>query len=133
MAGARRPAGIAIDDRGTRRALDHMADALDDLPERAGLPAAEAVARDAYGRAPVRSGALRSSIDVALEGEVATVTAGDADTPYARVIHDGWPARNITGQPFLRDALDAQGEEIVKVYDREVDELIRRFDRETPP
>ena len=32
------------------------------------------------------------------------VSVGRATVPYAGAIHWGWPARNISAQPFLTDA-----------------------------
>lgn len=130
---ARKPP-VRVDDRGTRAALDRFADRLDDLPTTAGEPAASAVALRASQIAPRVSGALADDIRVELEGEIATVVAGSARVPYARVIHDGWPARNIVAQPFLADALaDERDAGVLGAYDRAVDDLVRRFDLETPP
>jgi hypothetical protein len=61
--------------------------------------------------APVRSGALRSSIAFrvgkpprGIDSQV-RVTSGGARAPYAAPIHWGWHRRHIRKQPFLMDAL----------------------------
>lgn len=108
-----------------------MADRLDDATTAATRRGAAIVAERAESLAPRRSGALAGSVRVVdVDDATSTVVAGGDDVPYGRVIHDGWPRRNIVGQPFLTDALDERRDDVVNVYRDKVDELIRRFDVE---
>lgn len=81
------------------------------------------VAGSAQGKAPIASGALAGSI--AGKG---TKTAGvvTASVPYAGVQEFGWPARNITAQPFGIPALEGQEGAIVDAYERKLAEVIGR-------
>lgn len=87
---------------------------------------AEPVAQAARPRAPYRTGRLAGSIRALGSQRAGTVAAGKASLPYAPPIHWGWPARNITGQPFLVDALADREEMVVDIYFRETDRLIDR-------
>ncbi len=51
---------------------------------------------------------------------------------YAGVIHFGWPRHNIEPQPFLYDALDKRFDEVVRVYEKRITDLVHKLDRETP-
>ncbi len=62
----------------------------------------------------------------------AAVAAGKRRTPYAGVIHFGWPKHNIEPQPFLYKALDRRYDEVVAIYEKRLDDLVKRLDRETP-
>ena len=52
--------------------------------------------------------------------------------PYAGVIHFGWPRHNIEPQPFLYDALDRRSDEVIKLYEDRITDLVHKLDRETP-
>ena len=56
----------------------------------------------------------------------AVVRAGGARTPYAGVIHYGWPARNIAPQPFLVDALRSTRGDVFTSLDAGIAELLRQ-------
>jgi HK97 gp10 family phage protein len=88
---------------------------------------AKIVERDAVSRAPVRGGGLRSSLRSSGTQRSGVVRAGRASIPYAGPIHFGWRARNIRPQPFMYDALDARRDEVVKVFDKGVADLIRKY------
>ena len=94
--------------------------------------AADKVAADARLRAPVRTGRLRKSIRAGATTKHGSVSAGGRLVPYAGPIHFGWPRRNIEPQPFLYDALDHRRAEVIELYEKRVDELIRRADRDMP-
>jgi hypothetical protein len=64
--------------------------------------------------------------------ESSAVTAGSRSVPYAGPIHFGWPRHNIKPQPFLYDAADRRINDVVNVYEKRVDALVTRLDRETP-
>lgn len=54
-----------------------------------------------------QSGAMAASTRAGRGKTKAVVRAGGARVPYAGVQHYGWPARNITPNPFLTNALQA--------------------------
>ncbi len=58
----------------------------------------EIIVPDAKGRAPVRSGSLRASIDSDATATFGYILAGDRGAvPYAGVIHFGWSTRGLGG------------------------------------
>jgi hypothetical protein len=114
-----------------RRALKRMGADLKDLTK-INREAAEVVAGDARSNAPRLTGKLAGSIKGRATKTRATVTAGSRFIPYAGPIHFGWPARNISPQPFLYDAIDRRRDEVVRKYQERVGELVVRVGRETP-
>lgn len=87
---------------------------------------AEPVARAARPKAPKLSGDLERSIRALGSQRAGTVAAGGGRIKYAPPIHWGWPARNITAQPFLTDALHEKEQVVVDIYFKETDRLITR-------
>lgn len=73
---------------------------LKDASKKAG----DTVTSAAVGRAPRRTGRLASSVRPSRLAKGVRVSVGRATVPFAGAIHWGWPARNITAQPFLTDA-----------------------------
>lgn len=65
---------------------------------------ARLVASVARPSVPVLTGRLAGSVRGSGAATVATVRAGGSSIPYAKVIHFGWPAHNISANPFLIDA-----------------------------
>ena len=114
-----------------RKALKNMGNDLSDLTA-LHRELAEMVAQAARSRVPVRSGALRDSIRGKGAKTRASVQAGARMVPYAGPIHFGWPARNISPQPFLYDALEARKREVVNRYEDRIGDLVKKVDRETP-
>lgn len=94
------------DARPARRALS----ALDKrLPRQIISPAMRRLADEyvvpaARREVPVRSGELRATIRGSGTTTRAQVRAGYKRTPYAGVIHYGWPGHNIEANPFLQRA-----------------------------
>lgn len=89
--------------------------------------AAEIVATEARVRAPVLSGALRSSIKASSGALSASVRAGKGSSVtsiYAPIQEFGWPGHNIAPQPYLYPAIAAKQAEVVDVYAGEVNDLI---------
>lgn len=78
--------------------------------------------------APVLTGRLASTIRAGRGKTKAVVRAGGARAPYAGVRHYGWPARNITGDPFLTAALQARRSDVLDALDQGLDEILRRAD-----
>jgi hypothetical protein len=119
---------ITVDDRATRRGLRRMDDRIADLS----VPDAELgdmVLAEARRAAPRRSGELAASLELVPAHPGVMV---GTDLVYAAPIHYGWAARNIEAQPFMDDALDTIGDDIVQPYAAHVDKYVRQFDRETP-
>lgn len=77
---------------------------------------AQIVEFDALQLAPVVTGGLVGSIRASGTQTAAIVRAGRKSVPYAGPIHWGWPARNITAQPFLVDAQEAKYEDWMSEY-----------------
>ena len=94
------------------RSLHHAADELEDLSE-TNARAGEYVRARAAANAPRRTGALATSLRVTVDPAAVTV---ESDLIYANPIHWGWPARNISAQPFLADALEATSSAVVDMY-----------------
>lgn len=76
--------------------------------------------------APVLSGALASTARAGRGKTKAVVRAGGARTPYAGVIHYGWPKRGIRPQPFLVDALQATRGAIFAELDEGIADLLKQ-------
>lgn len=108
-----------------RRALRKFDDGLRDL-RKVNEDAAEVVAERARSNAPRRSGRLASSIRAKATNTTGLVEAG-VGLAYGGVIHFGWPAHNISPQPFLYDALDERTQQVVEVYEQRVDDLITKY------
>jgi hypothetical protein len=77
---------------------------------------------------PVQSGALLASARSAPTQRQGRVRVGSAAVPYAGPIHFGWPARNIRPNPFIYEVLDRRRDEVLKLYEARIDELIRKYD-----
>ena len=90
--------------------------------------AAEVVVLGAKRYVPYRTGRLANSIRALATNTSGRVRAGSASVPYAGPIHFGWPARRIAPQPFIYDAMDARIDEIRGLYDKRIEELIRKYD-----
>lgn len=74
------------------------------------------IVADAAGP-PVLTGTLQGTIRAGRGKTKAVVRAGGARARYAGVIHYGWPARDITPQPFLSDALTARASDVYQALD----------------
>lgn len=92
------------------------------------LDAAQLVAGTARGLVPVRSGRLQGSIRASGTQRSSRVRAGFKRVPYAGVTHFGWPARGIRPQTFLYDALDARRGEVLRAYEKGLEDIKRRYE-----
>ena len=109
--------------RDVRRLGDDARDDMKDTHRKAG----EVVARAAKPLAPVRTGRLASTIVSAPTQKQGRVRIGRGQSiPYGGPIHFGWPARRIKPQPFIYDALDSRREDVRRVYEQRIGELIRK-------
>ena len=43
---------------------------------------------------------------------------------YAGVIHNGWPARNITAQPWLAETVSDDRGDVVQLFEHELAEIV---------
>lgn len=87
--------------------------------------AGEIVAAAAKPLAPVRTGALSSTISSSPTKYQGRVKIGrGASVPYAGPIHFGWPARRIKPQPFIYEALDGRRDEVLQTYEKRINDLI---------
>ncbi|WP_084130313.1 hypothetical protein [Demequina sp. NBRC 110055] len=77
---------------------------------------------------PTETGTLASTLRAGRGKTKAVVRAGGARAPYAGVQHYGWPARNITAQPFLSDALNKTRPQILNALNDGLGELLRKND-----
>jgi hypothetical protein len=115
-----------------RRTINKMEQGIDRDAARgdmkaAHLQAAEIVKSKAVQLVPTRSGRLQQTIRAAGAQRSGRVRAGFSRVPYAGPIHFGWPQRNIAPQPFLYDALDARRFEVRDAYERNIEQIKRKY------
>ena len=104
-------------------ALDH---GLAKRIKETNFDAAMLIARAANAHVPVGpTGRLARSIRAGATAHTGYVRAGGAAVPYAPPIHWGWPAHNISPNPFLYDALDERAIEVIALYEVRVAEITR--------
>lgn len=85
------------------------------------------VSRAGKATAPRRSGALKRTVRAGATNRAATVRAGNkGGVPYAGVIHWGWPAHNITAQPFLSDAATSTEAQWIGNYMQHIDSTLKK-------
>jgi hypothetical protein len=90
--------------------------------------AGEIIVKAATPFTPVDSGALSASLKSAPTQRQGRVRLGSAAVPYAGPIHFGWPARNIRPNPFIYQVLDSRRDEVLKLYERRIDEIITKYE-----
>jgi hypothetical protein len=122
-------AGVKIEGLAdVNKALKNLSKDLKDGLKETHREAGRIVANAAIPLAPVRSGRLVKTIrsnPTQRQGRVAIGNGrATGGVPYAGPIHFGWPARRITPQPFVYDALDARINEVRSNYEKAVDRLI---------
>lgn len=128
-------AAIQIDGaREVKKAL-RQAGRMADL-KNAHKEAAAVVVKDAVVLVPKRSGTLAKSIRAAGLASSAEVRAGNTRVSYAGPVHFGWPNRPnkakkwrggpIRPNPFLYKAVDRRRGDVVKVYERRVNEALAK-------
>jgi hypothetical protein len=80
----------------------------------------------ARSRVPFRSGALAGSMRTARQARRVVVMAGRASVPYAGPIHWGWPARNISANPFLSNAAVESQPRWLTGYDSDLKKIVAK-------
>lgn len=112
-----------------RRAIKKAEDrGLKDALKKAYRDSATLVSDASKLRAPVQSGDLRNSIRPLGGIGKAVVAAGRGRTnDYAGVIHYGWPARGITAQPFIHEALKTKWDAVVDSFETAIDHMTREI------
>lgn len=113
--------------REVQKALRDLSDDLKDAMKPTHKKAAEIVVDGAKLIAPVRTGRLAASIRAAAVRTGGRVRVGSSAVPYAGPIHFGWPARRITPQPFVYEALDPRRAEVAAVYADRLNQLIVQY------
>ena len=116
--------GLKEIQRDLRKLGDDTKDELKDTHK----AAAEIVVMGAKRYVPYRTGALANSIRAIATQSSGRVRVGSARVPYAGPIHFGWPARRITPNPFVYEAMDERVEVIRGLYEKRVMELIEKYD-----
>lgn len=132
MAGANAPGTVQVTGaKELRAALKRMGQDTADLSA-IHREAARVVAEAAEARAPRRSGKLAGTIKGKATKTRAQVVVGSRLVPHAGPIHFGWLRHNIDPNPFLYDALDDRGTQVVNLYEKRIGDLVERVGRETP-
>ncbi len=75
---------------------------------------------------PTLSGALAGTLRAGRGKTKAVIRAGNARVPYAGVQHYGWPARGISAQPFLTDAVNSTRARTFAALDEGIGDLLRK-------
>lgn len=96
------------------------------------LKAAQVVEEEAQRTVPIVSGTLASTIRAAGQQAKAVVRAGKAAVPYAGPIHFGWARHNIEPNPFLYEATDRRADEVIRVYEKQVQQIVEKVGASTP-
>jgi hypothetical protein len=119
---------IRVRVEGSRQARDSLRRAgaqLDDLKE-AHTEIANIIQPVAAGAAPRRTGRLAGSGRASGSKREATVSFGNR-LRYARPIHWGWPARNISPHRFLWDAQQSTEPRWTQVYHQAIQRILDRI------
>lgn len=124
--------GVQIE--GMRTLRSTLRKSGDDLTELKGVNAAAAgiAAGRAKSWAPVRSGALASSVRSSGTKTAGIVRTGNnrksaSGVPYAGPIHWGWPSRNIKANPFLSYSAQSTEPTWIKLYTDYLDKTIGKI------
>ena len=120
------PAVEVIGGAALRRALKGASDEATGDLKALHKAAADIVAVDAKRHVPVRSGRLQKTLKAFGSASIGRVKIGSKAVPYAGAIHWGWPSRNITKNPFLTDALDSKSGEVLTMYSKGLDQILRK-------
>lgn len=109
------------------RALKSLSAATKNDLKQTHREAGHIVAIAAIRYTPVRTGRLAASIRSNPTQRMGRVAIGNPSTPYAGPIHFGWPNRRIKPQPFVYEALDERRDQVLRVYEQRIDQLIVKY------
>lgn len=84
------------------------------------------VVQAARPRTPVLNGRLQATLRPGRGKTKSVIRAGGARTPYAGVIHYGWPKRNIAPQPFVTEAVSATQSQVLSALDEGIGDLLKK-------
>lgn len=115
---------------GARQLRSQLRKAGDDLSDlkQAHTDVAAIAGRAAVGRSPRRAdGKLASTVRWSGTKTAGIIRAGRASVPYAGPIHWGWPAHNITAQPFISEAAVDTEPEWFGVFENYVDRVLAKI------
>lgn len=113
-----------------QKAVRKMARDVSDLST-TNRSAGERVAASARSHAPRLTGRLAGTIHVAEVERMRVVVEAGSGVPYAGPIHNGWPAHNITAQPFMDEAAEREHDRVVQDYSDRVGDLVIAVGRES--
>lgn len=105
------------------RAMRRLSDAVDAL-EPAHRRAGDELLERAGSKVPRQFGRLAASGRVDASSEETVLVY---DEVYAGPIHNGWPAHNISPQPWLADTVDESHTLVLDVFSDYLEGAIRRF------
>ena len=102
--------------------------------------AGQIVANRARSLVPVRTGALRATIQARKIARKVVVSAGNNNrVPYANPIHFGWnydkvnlQAKNIRPRPFFSNAIRDTRTQVYQVFFSNIDKLLKKYSNTTP-
>jgi hypothetical protein len=102
-------AGAAVQVEGLDNLVKTLRKAGADINELkdASKKAGDIVVSASAARAPRRTGRMAGNIRSSRLAKGVRVSVGGASLRYPPVIHWGYPARNLVGQPFMTDAAKA--------------------------
>jgi hypothetical protein len=120
--------GVAITGlKDVRRNLNRYGDGAKKEIKETHLEAARLVERTAKPKVPVVSGKLLSTVRSSGTQTNAVVRAGRSSVDYAPPVHWGAPRRGQRPNPFFYKALDSRRDEVVRLYERRVADLSRKY------
>lgn len=85
------------------------------------------VSKQAYDRAPTRSGKLARNIRAGATQKAAIVRAGGKRVPYANPIHWGWFKRGIKPNSFIHRAGTETESRWRRIYEEQLDKAFSNF------
>ena len=124
MGGQLQIEGLGAVQKAMRNFADDSRNDMKETHRKAGQIVVDGAAR----LVPVRTGALLASLRSAPTQRQGKVRVGSAAVPYAGPIHFGWPDRNIRPNPFIYAVLDQRRDEVMRLYEERINQLITKYD-----
>lgn len=118
------PGGVTVEGtEALQRGLGDLSDGLEDMSP-AHRPVGALVRSAGANAAPKVTGALAASLSATTAPDAAILTSS---SPYAGVIHYGWPRRHISANPFLWTAGQQTESAWTRIYLGRITELVNRI------